>query len=59
MSSFRTLKEQGYAQKEIKNSTFIAYASPVKDEGEARKFIELVKCKHNDADHNISAYLID
>ncbi|WP_340819319.1 YigZ family protein [Methanolobus sp. WCC4] len=59
MPDFRTLKEQGYAQTEIKNSTFIAYASPVNDEREAKEFIDLVKSKHNDANHNVSAYLIN
>ncbi|SFM43344.1 IMPACT family protein [Methanolobus profundi] len=59
MLIYRTLKEQGYALKEIKNSTFIGYASPVRDENEAKEFIDLVKSKHNDANHNVSAYLIN
>lgn len=59
MSSHRTLKETGHSQQDFKNSTFIAYAVPVKDEFEAKDFINLIKNKHSDANHNVSAYLIN
>ncbi|WP_342306149.1 YigZ family protein [Methanolobus sp. ZRKC5] len=59
MPSHRTLKENGHSQQDFKNSTFIAYAVPVKDECEAKDFINLIKNKHSDANHNVSAYLIN
>ncbi|MDY0385587.1 MAG: YigZ family protein [Methanolobus sp.] len=59
MPSHRTLKETGHSQQNFKNSTFIAYAVPVKDECEAKDFIDLIKNKHSDASHNVSAYLIN
>lgn len=59
MPSYRTLKETGHSQQDFKNSTFIAYAVPVKGECEAKDFINLIKNKHSDASHNVSAYLIN
>ncbi|MGP8330186.1 MAG: IMPACT family protein [Methanosarcinaceae archaeon] len=58
MTTHKTLKALGEAKKEFKNSVFIGYASPVKNEGEAKYFIEQVKKRHINADHNVSAYLI-
>lgn len=59
MSGYRTLKDKGYAQNEIKNSTFIAYASHVKDEEGAKDFTRMIKNRHIDANHNVSAYRIN
>ena len=59
MPSYRTLKETGHSLQDFKNSTFIAYTVPVKDEREAKDFINLIKNKHSDASHNVSAYLIN
>lgn len=59
MPSHRTLKETGHSQQDFKNSTFIAHAVPVKNECEAKDFINLIKNKHSDANHNVSAYLIN
>jgi len=59
LSTFITLKETGQAQKEVRNSIFIAHAVPVTDEEDAIKFINLIKSKHADANHNVSAYLIN
>ncbi len=59
MPSHRTLKETGHSQQDFKNSTFIASAVPVKNECEAKDFINLIKNKHSDANHNVSAYLIN
>lgn len=59
MSIFRTLKGPGQAQKEFKNSIFIAYAIPVNDEKNATEFIKNIKNRHSDANHNVSAYLIN
>lgn len=58
MTSYKTLKGPGKAQKDFKNSIFIGYAQPIKDEAGAKDFIERVKELHSDANHNVSAYLI-
>lgn len=59
MTGFRTLKNPGQAQKEIKNSIFIAYAIPIENEEEAKSLISTIKERHHDANHNVSAYLIN
>nr|WP_321496589.1 YigZ family protein [uncultured Methanolobus sp.] len=59
MTGYNTLKKPGQAQKDIKNSIFIAYAIPVENEEEAKSFVSAIKEKHNDANHNVSAYLIN
>ena len=58
MTTHKTLKAPGEANKEFKNSAFIGYASPVKNEDEAKEFIKQIKERHSDANHNVSAYLI-
>ncbi|HJH31219.1 MAG TPA: YigZ family protein [Methanosarcinaceae archaeon] len=58
MTTHKTLKSPGEAKKEFKNSTFTGHARPVKNENEAKEFIKQIKERHNDADHNVSAYLI-
>ncbi|WP_051250086.1 YigZ family protein [Carboxydothermus ferrireducens] len=42
-----------------RKSLFIGRALPVNSEDEARKFIEEIKEKHNDATHNVYAYTIE
>ena len=59
MTGFKTLKHPGQAQKDIRNSIFIAYAIPVDNEEEAKSFISAIKERHHDANHNVSAYLIN
>lgn len=58
MESYKTLKGPGTALKEFKNSGFLGYASPVKNEAEAKAFVKKVKELHPDANHNVSAYLV-
>lgn len=42
-----------------KRSRFIATTSPVKNEEEAKTFIDRIKSKYSDATHNVFAYYID
>ncbi len=56
---YRTLKGLGSARLVVKRSVFIGYSSPANTEDEARAFIKKVKEHHNDATHNVSAYLIN
>jgi uncharacterized YigZ family protein len=55
---YTTLKSSGNSRKEYRNSVFIGYATPVNDEIEAKDFIDQIKEKHKDANHNVSAYVI-
>ncbi|QDA31643.1 YigZ family protein [Thermococcus indicus] len=59
MDGYRTLKGIGTAELVIKKSVFIGYASPASTEEEAKAFITKIKTYHNDATHNVSAYLIN
>jgi len=56
---YLTLKGPGTARLIIKKSIFIGYAAPAGSEGEARKFISLVRKHHSDATHNVFAYIIN
>ena len=55
---FRTIKEDGQVQEEIKKSRFICYAKRVYSEKEARAFIIAIKKEHYKATHNCSAFII-
>ena len=55
---FRTIKEDGQVQEEIKKSRFICHAKRVYSEGEARDFITAIKKEHHKATHNCSAFII-
>ena len=54
---FRTIKEDGQVQEEIKKSRFICHAKRVYSEEEARAFINAIKKEHYKATHNCSALL--
>ena len=55
---FRTIKEDGQVQEEIKKSRFICHAKRVYNEEEARNFITAIKKEHYKATHNCSAFII-
>ena len=55
---FRTIKEDGQVQEEIKKSRFICHAKRVHSEEEARDFITAIKKEHYKATHNCSAFII-
>ena len=55
---FRTIKEDGQVQEEIKKSRFICHAKRVNSEEEARAFITAIKKEHYKATHNCSAFII-
>ena len=55
---FRTIKEDGKVQEEIKKSRFICHAKRVYNEEEARNFITAIKKEHYKATHNCSAFII-
>ena len=55
---FRTIKEDGQVQEEIKKSRFICHAKRVYSEEEARDFITAIKKEHYKATHNCSAFIL-
>ena len=55
---YRTIKEDGQAQEEIKKSRFICHAKRVYSEEEARDFITAIKKEHYKATHNCSAFIV-
>ena len=56
--AFRTIKEDGQVQEEIKKSRFICHAKRVYSEEEARDFITAIKKENHKATHNCSAFII-
>ena len=55
---FKTIKEDGMVQEEIKKSRFICHVKRVYSEEEARAFIGAIKKEHYKATHNCSAFII-
>ena len=55
---FRTIKEDGQVQEEIKKSRFICHIKRVTTEDEARNFIQAVKKEHYKATHNCSVFIL-
>ena len=55
---FKTIKEDGMVQEEIKKSCFICHVKRVYSEEEARAFIASIKKEHYKATHNCSAFII-
>ena len=55
---YNTVKGYGENEINIERSRFIAYVNRVESEEEAKAFIEDIKKKHWDANHNCSAYMI-
>ncbi|MCA1031429.1 YigZ family protein [Bacillus timonensis] len=58
LSQYYTVKEYGEHEIIIQKSKFIAYVDRATTEEEAQDFIQKIKKKHRDANHNCSAYLI-
>ena len=55
---YRTIKEDGQVQEEIKKSRFICHAKRVYSEEEARDFITTIKKEHYKSTHNCSAFIV-
>lgn len=58
MENYRTIKENGIHEIEIKKSRFICHLKRVKTEDEAVAFIDEIKKEHWKATHNCSAYTL-
>ena len=55
---YRTIRQDGQAQEEIKKSRFICHAKRVYSEEKARDFIAAIKKEHYKATHNCSAFIV-
>ena len=55
---YRTIRQDGQAQEEIKKSRFICHDKRVYSEEEARDFIAAIKKEHYKATHNCSAFIV-
>ena len=55
---YRTIRQDGQAQEEIKKSRFICHAKRVYSEEEAKDFIAAIKKEHYKATHNCSAFIV-
>lgn len=58
LSNYYTIKQEGLNQFIIQKSRFIGHVKRVETENEAQDFIQEMKKKHQDANHNCSAYII-
>lgn len=58
MENYRTIKENGIHEIEIKKSRFICHLKRVETEEEAIAFIDEIKKEHWKATHNCSAYTL-
>ena len=58
LERYKTIKEAGTNEIEIKGSRFIAHFQRVTSEEEALEFIQTIKKEHWKATHNCSAFLI-
>ena len=58
MENYRTIKEKGIHEIDIKKSRFICHLKRVKTEEEAVAFIDEIKKEHWKATHNCSAYTL-
>ncbi|MGP4068808.1 YigZ family protein [Halobacillus sp. B29] len=58
LENYYTVKPNGSEEVTIQKSRFIGYVRRCETEEEAQLFIQEIKKKHNDANHNCSAYMI-
>jgi len=56
--NFKTVFQESKSLDVIKKSKFIGYAKPVTTVEEAQQFIESIKKKHWDANHNVPVYVL-
>lgn len=56
--AYLTIKDEVSSQFEEKKSIFIGHAKRVYTEDEAKEFVNKIKSEHNQATHNVYAYII-
>ncbi len=58
MGNYKTIRHEIDVEEVIEKSRFIGYAKPVESKEEADAFIQLIKNKHKEANHNVPVYLL-
>ncbi len=58
MKPYKTVRQAASDEFIINKSRFIGYASPAETEEEALAFLQSIRQKHKDANHNCYAYVI-
>lgn len=58
MTQYKTIENAVSFELVEKKSRFIGYVMPVKTQHEAEDFIDSIRRKHNDARHNVFAYIL-
>lgn len=58
MADFKTIYQEAESLDVINKSKFIGYAKPIESVEEATAFIETIKKKHWDANHNVPVYVL-
>lgn len=58
LPAYRTVKQVSEIKLEINKSLFLGYVSPAETEEAALTFIQDIKKRHKEANHNCSAYVI-
>lgn len=58
IESYRTIRENGQSEIDIKKSRFICFLKRITDEEDAKQFIQQIKKEHWRANHNCSAYVL-
>lgn len=56
--NYKTIKEDGIVEEEIKKSRFICHLKRVETEEEARDYITSIKKLHHKANHSCSAFIV-
>jgi len=56
--AYKTIYKEAESLDVIKKSKFIGYIKPIKSVEEAQAFIEAIKKKHWDANHNVPVYVL-
>ena len=56
--NYRTIKENGIVEEEIKKSRFICHLKRISSESEGRDFINKIKKEHYKANHSCSAMIV-
>lgn len=58
MENFKTVFQEAESYEVINKSKFIGYVKPIETVEEAQAFIETIKKKHWDANHNVPVYVL-
>ncbi|MDP4132441.1 MAG: YigZ family protein [Bacillota bacterium] len=58
MKDYKTIEQEAFSEFIEKKSRFIGYACPASTENEALDFVNRIRKKHQDAKHNVYAYVV-